>query len=115
MLIMDSCTAILLGKASILEATTESFKTAVTAKVLEEVLKGKKDMSADALLVDRLSKENKIITVEADTEITQKMIKDFNLGQGEASTIAAAIKEEGAIVATDNRQGRKAAIINRLP
>ncbi len=114
MLIADSCSIILLAKATLLEAAAETYKIAVTKDVLEEVTAGKKHMSADALLVERLYKERKLQIEAGEARIAQKLAKDFNMGLGEASTIAAALKER-CIVATDNRQGRKAAFINSLP
>lgn len=114
MIIADSCSVILLAKATLLEAAAESHNIAVTKEVFEEVTAGKKRMAADALLVEKLHKENKLHVKAAEAKTAKKLAKDFNMGRGEASTIAVAIREN-CIVATDNRQGRKAAFINNLP
>lgn len=113
-IIADACTIILLAKASVLETAAAAYQIAVTAAVYEEVVGGKQHMFADALLLERLNKEKAISTSVSEEKLTQKLMKDFNMGNGEASTIAAAISEKEGIVATDNRQGRKAASVNNL-
>lgn len=105
---MDACTVILLAKTTTLEKVTETYKISTTESVAREVLKGKEKMFKDALLFERLEKERKISRKRDNKKITKKLEKDFNMGKGEASTIAAA-KKEKKIIATDNKQGRKAA------
>ncbi len=114
MIVMDSCSVILLAKAILLETAAAEYKIAVTAEVEKEVLKGKKDKLTDALLVERLVKESKLKVIDIDKKLSQKVADDFNMGKGEASTIAAAISGK-CIAATDNRQGRKAAVVNNIP
>lgn len=114
MIVMDSCSAILLAKATLLETAAEEYEIAITAQVEEEVLKGKKDKLIDALLVERLVKESKLKVIEIGRKLSRKVADDFNMGKGEASTIAAAIKFK-CVAATDNRQGRKAAVVNNIP
>src|SRR3989338_485319 len=114
MMVMDSCSVILLAKATLLETAAVAYKVAITAQVEEEVLEGKKDKLADALLVERLVKESKLRIIDIDKKLSQKIADDFNMGKGEASAIAAAIKDK-CIAATDNRQGRKAAVVNNIP
>lgn len=91
----------------------DTYPTGMTKIVFDEVMKGKEQMFPDALLVERLSQEKKIHLIEFDDLLTKKMMAHFNMGKGEASTIAAAIKKK-SIIATDNLQGRKAAKINNL-
>lgn len=113
-LILDACSAILLAKASVLESLTETHKIFVTKAVYDEVIAGKEKMFPDALLVERLKDEKKISLIEPESSITSKLKADFNMGDGEASTVAIAINDKAAIVATDNLQGRKAAKINGI-
>lgn len=113
--IIDACSAILLGKASVLESCTEYHNIFMTESVYEEVIAGKEKMFQDALLVERLKENKKLKIIKEDQTITQKFMQDFNMGKGEASIVAIAIKEKESIIFTDNRQGRKAAIINNLP
>ncbi len=110
---MDACTLILLAKASVLETALENYNIAVTKYVYDEVMEGKSKMFQDAFLVDKLQKENKLKQVDSDRKMVEKLVQDFNMGKGEASTIAVAIKEK-SMVATDDKQGRKAAKINNL-
>ncbi len=113
-IIADACTIILLAKSSVLESFAKNSKVNITEEVKEEVLKGKPKMFLDALLLERLLKERIIEAVKTDKTLTKKLMKDFNMGEGEASIITRGIKE-GSIIATDNRQGRKVAQINNLP
>lgn len=113
MIIADSCSIILLAKATILEKTIEVYNLNITPKVLEEVIKGKDKMHLDALIVEKLKNENKLKITEDNKMITQKLAVDFNMGFGEASTISAA-KDKKCIVVTDNKQGRKVALINNI-
>lgn len=113
-IIIDACTVILLAKASVFEILLENYEVKMTKYVYEEVIEGKEKMFKDALLVEKLKQENKIKFIETNNIIMKKLAKDFNMGDGEASTISTAIKEQ-CIVMTDNLQGRKATQINSLP
>lgn len=112
-MILDSCTIILLAKASVLEKASESYNIKITSPVQEEVLEGKKKMFPDALLLERLVNEKKIKIVEVPLEKMHKMMQDFNMDKGEASVIARGLQEK-ELVGTDNRQGRKAARVYGL-
>lgn len=105
---------ILLAKASVLEVCVVVHSIVVTTEVYAEVLEGKKNVFPDALLLERLINEKKIRLLKAETKITNKLMQDFHMAKGEASTIAVGIKEKGVLVATDNKQGRKAAQIHGL-
>ena len=113
MIIADSCSVILLAKATLLERAIETYNINITKIVLEEIMKGKENMSTDALIVEKLKENNKLNIIDDDKKITQRLELDFNMGLGEASTISMAITEK-CIIATDNKQGRKAAFINNL-
>ena len=112
-IVLDACTAILLAKCSVIECLSNSKEIAMTRYVYEEIIKGKEKMLDDAFLIERLNKGKKFKLIEGDENITKKLMKDFNMGRGEASTISAGMKEK-TIIATDNLQGRKVARINDL-
>ncbi|MBI5002854.1 hypothetical protein HZC31_05685 [Candidatus Woesearchaeota archaeon] len=114
-LLIDSCSIILLAKASVLEKLAEVHEATITSAVAEEVLAGKKKLFADALLLDRLLNEKKIRNVFHPKEITEKIMNDYNMGKGEASIIAVGLKEKEIIIVTDNLQGRKVAKVFELP
>ena len=111
--VMDSSTVILLAKTSTLETSLKEHNIQITKEVYAEVMEGKNKMLPDALLLERLHQENKINLVSANEQLTKKIAGDFNLENGEASTIAVAIKDKKA-VASDDRQARKAAKIQNL-
>ncbi len=113
-IVIDSCSIILLAKASILEKFLDSYDLLVTTEVYNEVIKGKEKMFKDALLIEKLNKEDKLVIVKTDTKIKKKIMQDFNMGEGESSVIALGIKNSYT-VATDNKQGRRAAEINNIP
>jgi len=111
---LDSCTIILLAKSTVLEKLTENFTIIITKEVYEEIMKGKEKMFEDALLVERLNDQHKIIRKNCKNEIRKKLEQDFNMGAGESSTIALGIENQKYIIGTDNKQGRKASRINNL-
>ena len=112
---IDSCSIILLAKATVLESLANEHKLFITGKVYWEVLKGKDKNFADALLTERLVKEKKIIVKkDAINSLTKKIKQDFNLGVGEAGTLALVMNNQCEAVITDNKQGRKAALIYKL-
>ncbi len=114
-LMLDACSVILLAKASTLETLSETHDVCITSEVFDEVEEGKKKMFPDALLLEKLCKEKKVtvISINASAELIKKLMLDFNMEKGEASTVGTAIKENW-VVATDNRQGRKAAEVYGL-
>ncbi len=112
-IIIDSCSVILLTKATVLEKLSGSYNILIPIEVYNEVLKGKEKMLKDALLVEKLKNENKISLINIDKKLKKKIMQDFNMGEGESSVIAGGIRNNN-LVATDNRQGRKAAEINSL-
>ncbi|MBI4141884.1 hypothetical protein HY484_03095, partial [Candidatus Woesearchaeota archaeon] len=113
-IIIDACSAILLGKASVLETFIDTYEVYFTEAVINEVLKGKSKMFEDAFLLERLQKDKKIKTVLVSPNIVKKLMFDFNMGVGEASVVASGIGRKNVFIVTDNRQGRKAARINHI-
>lgn len=114
-ILFDSCTLILLAKASVLETLAALHRIHVPEEVRREVLAGKKHLFPDALLVERLTNEKKLVSVPTSKAVSHKIAADFNMGRGEASVIANALVRPGWSVATDNRQGRSAAKILNVP
>ncbi len=111
---MDACSIILLAKTSVLESAAKKHSIEITRSVYDEVIAGKKKVAPDALLLEKLCKE-RLITINTENKNKiKKIMKDFNMGKGEATTIAQGIDND-FIIATDNRQGRKAAEIYGFP
>ena len=112
---VDSCSIILLAKATVLEALSKKYKLFITGNVYKEILNGKDKKFADALLTEKLVKDKRIHTKKAASNILiKKLVQDFNLGDGEAETLALAINKECDVIVTDNKQGRKTALIYGL-
>mgnify|MGYP001570717943 CR=1 FL=1 len=112
---IDSCSIILLSKATVLEAVCKEYDLIMAKTVYEEVLKGKDKKFMDALLTEKMVKEKKIIIKKvANARLVNKLIRDFNLGNGEAEALALAISGECECIITDNKQGRKSALIHGL-
>mgnify|MGYP001569986671 FL=1 len=112
---LDSCSIILLAKAAVLETLADNYDLAITNKVYKEILDGKNKKFIDALLTERLVKEGaiKIKKVEND-KLVKKLIRDFNFGIGEAETLVLILDKQCEVIGTDNKQGRKSAMIYDL-
>ena len=112
---IDACSVILLAKATILETFSKKYNLFATEKVYKEILEGKDKKFADALLTERLVKEQKInVANVVNNDLIKKLMADFNLGIGEAETLVLVLEKQCEIIVTDNRQGRKAALIYGL-
>ena len=111
---IDSCSIILLSKATVLEVFAKKYNLFITEIVYDEILRGKDKKFIDALLIEKLVSEKKIKTIKARSDIVKKIIEDFNLGYGEAETLALVLEKRCDVIVTDNKQGRKTAIIYDL-
>lgn len=112
---IDSCSMILLAKASALEAFADNYSLFAASNAYKEVLKGKSKKFIDALLAEKLVKKNKIIVRKAkNTSVVKKLMNDFNIGIGEAETLTLVLDKRCDAVCTDNKQGRKTAVLNNL-
>ena len=109
--VIDSCSIILMAKATVLEEFVKWKESIITEQVYCEVMEGKEKKLFDALLLSKLVDEKKILKNNPKgKEMAKKLMDDFGLGKGEAESIAVAIENNSPII-TDNKQGRKAAKI----
>lgn len=112
---IDSCSIILLAKATVLEILADNYKLLITRNVYQEILEGKNKKFIDALLTEKLVNEGKInIKKIKNKKLIKKLVEDFSLGIGEAETLALTLGKQCEVISTDNKQGRKAAIIYKL-
>ena len=112
---VDLCSIILLAKATILEILSDKHDLFVTEEVYKEILKGRDKKFIDAFLTEKLVKEKKIKIIDiTSTSLIKKLMQDFNLGIGEAETLALVIDKQCDTVLTHNKQGRKTAFIYNL-
>lgn len=113
-IVMDACTLILLAKSLVLEKTLNAFEIVTTTEVYAEVAKGKEKKFEDALLAEKLKTSNLLKIDSSNKKIMNQISEKFNMGEGESSVISLALTEKNIIVATDNKQGRKAARVHDL-
>ena len=112
---VDSCSIILLAKSTILAVLSNKHALYITEEVYREILKGKNKNFMDALLTERLVREKKItISKVTNNILIKKLMQDFNLGIGEAETLALVMEKQCEAVITDNKQGRKSATVYGL-
>ncbi|MEW6089008.1 MAG: hypothetical protein AB1498_11970 [bacterium] len=114
MIIFDSSTIILLSKIEILELFVENFKgkILIPEKVKFEISREDKQ---DYSLVSGLIKNKKIgIQKAGDEKQIQKLMKDFNIGEGEAEVLVLALQENAKVVATDDRNAIKACKVLKI-
>lgn len=103
MIAADSSTLILLAKAGLLDISLKHLKERLTitpSVYLEATMKE----TSDALLIRRRVEENKIRVVKVKQKyIYGKLVEDFNIGQGEAETIALCLTHKGIILTDDKK------------
>jgi len=114
-LLLDACSLILLSKALVIDMVVETYEAYTTVHAYGEVMRGKQYMHEDALKIELIHSQAKLNLIKVNERVTERIARDFNMGLGEASIIATAFKDRQLTVVTDNKQGRKAARINKLP
>lgn len=109
MIISDSSSLILLAKSNILRPFAKNHKLIIPTKVYNETVeKGKEKGREDAYLVEKLTKEDKILVKKAK-ENEKENIKDlFGITKGENSVIALAVEKNPDLVLMDDEKGIKA-------
>lgn len=113
---IDACSIILLAKCTLLETLCSRYAVCASNAVIEEVLAGKQAGKLDAIITERLLTKRVIkIKEPKNKEAVAIMQIDFGLGKGEAETAALVAESACNLMLTDNRQGRKIALINNLP
>lgn len=104
MLIADSSSLILLAKLNILDIVIKNIKHKLTIpkRVYEECTAKKESM--DAQLIEQRVKQ-KLITIRysSNRSLYDKIVKDFNLGKGEAEAITLCIELKSGIVTDDKK------------
>lgn len=110
-MIADSSTLILLAKSGLLDIFIKNNKIKITNIVYEESTVEKE--SFDAKLISQRIRENKIqIKNIANMTLYSKLIHDFNLGKGEAESIALAFEEKDIVLSDDKKAINTCRILN---
>ncbi len=108
MIVFDSSTLILLARIDILEMFITNFhgRVLIPEKVKSEVCA--RDREETPLIV-RLIEEKKISVLKVrDNSYAPKLMKDFNIDDGEAEALSLALQENAYLVATDDRNAIRA-------
>ncbi len=103
--IFDSSSAILLAKISILGILAEKINIVFPESVKKETT-AKKD-SFDSKLILTLIEQNKLKIIKVNMPGANKLMRDFNIGEGEAEAILLAKKEQ-CVICTDDGPSIKA-------
>ncbi|MGV8152448.1 MAG: hypothetical protein ACP5OG_05180 [Candidatus Nanoarchaeia archaeon] len=102
-IIVDASSLILLAKISLLEKLIEQNQVIIPEKVYIEVIKGKEKAMLDALLVEKLVDNKKVLVQKVDTEKYDKIFRLFGLWAGEAEVLALAIDKKLPIITDDKK------------
>lgn len=106
-IVFDSSTLILLAKITLLRDVASKSRCIITETVEDEC--AIKD-TFDAKVIKELVKEKVIEIERVKTKELEKIRRDFNIEEGEASSLVLAIKEK-CILATDDKPTIKACTI----
>lgn len=110
-MIIDSSTLILAAKTGLLDHIIKNKELEITNKVKEESIVAKE--SFDSKIIEQRISENKIKVKEIkDVELYDKLIKDFNLGKGEAEAIVLASEKNKTILVDDKKAINSCKILN---
>ena len=111
-LVLDASTLILLAKTELLPILLGEGKAVITPEVRDEATV-REDLF-DAKIVAQLVTQGKLDICSAEGKIAHRLVLDFRLGLGEASSIALA-KELKAVLGTDDGVAIKACKILGIP
>lgn len=113
MIVFDASTLILLAKAAILREVLEHHKGSIIPPVVHRECTVESERE-DAQLIARLIDEGLLKIVQPERPgVIAKLVKDFQLGRGEAAALVLAL-EKKALLATDDLPARKACRILKV-
>jgi predicted nucleic acid-binding protein len=116
MFVFDSSTLILIAKIDLLNLFlgNAAMEVAIPKAVEGECCGGIRTF--DALLIRKAIEEQRIrVHRLRDAKLAAKLVLDFNMGKGEAETIALAMEQGGQIVGIDDKRGMDACKLLGLP
>jgi predicted nucleic acid-binding protein len=108
MIVFDSSTLILLARIDMLEMFIANFhgRVLIPEKVESEVCEGGREEMP--LIVSLIEGEKINVLKVRDMSYASKLMKDFNIDNGEAEAISLAIAENAKLIATDDRNAIRA-------
>lgn len=98
-LVLDASTLILLAKAELLPAVVERVRCVITPVVRAEATR--RHELYDAQVIARVVADRRVGVTRGDPALTKRLVRDFRLDVGEASSLAVA-KTRGGILGTDD-------------
>lgn len=107
MIIFDASTLILLARTEILDLFISNFhgKVLIPEKVRLKVCSGKRE---ETPLLVKLIKDKRIEVLKTrNNKLIRKLMKDFNIDEGEAEALTLALQEGVSLVATDDRNAMR--------
>ena len=115
MIVFDASTLILLARTEILEKFLDAaLNVCIPKEVKKECCEQKR--SEDALLIQRLIKDNKITVRRVrQKRLCEKVRTDFNLGTGESEALALALVQKASLVGTDDKRAINACKVLKIP
>lgn len=115
--ISDASTLILLEKIALLHTLTKTYSLVIPKKVeAEAVLFGIAARYADAFRLQEKIKNKAIIVKEVkDKEKRGRLLKEFNLGEGETEAICLCLEHKNAIAALDDHKAMIVCKIYDIP
>jgi len=112
-MIIDSSTLILLAKSELLDVFIDSSKKKILVTGRIKIESTAKKGSFDAGLIEQRIKEKKILVEKIkDTSFYNKLLEDFNLGQGEAEAIVLALEKNALLLSDDKKAINACKIFN---
>ena len=116
-LVCNASTTIHLAKLSIIETVVSQFESyMISEKVYEESVMKAKPKYGDAYVTEGLVKKGMIIVKAVKNQVlVKKLTEDFNVGEGEAETVALFLQEKASILATNDGRAIMACEIMGIP
>src|SRR5574341_1573413 len=105
MIVFNSSTLILLGKAELLDTFLAEFKDKVVIPKQVQTECCEEKQSVDALLIRKAIQEKRLFVQPLkDKKLHGKILADFPLGKGEAEALALAASQKAQLLATDDKK-----------
>ncbi len=112
LVVKDAMVLIHLAKISLLEKSCGYFKEVIAPKlVYDEVMEGLSKGYVDAKVVENLVNERKLRVVRVKDATLVKKANEFNIQGGEGEAVALYWQEKAGLLATDDDNVRKKAIL----
>ena len=113
MIIVDSSTLILLAKSGMLDIMLNNLKEQLTISKTVCIEATIKNELFDAKLIKERINEGKIKVKEiSNNKIYKKLLKDFNIGEGEAQSITLCLENKVPLIADDKKAINCCRILN---